>query len=153
MSHTVEVDQSGRIDFTKDDTVLAFANAKLAYSILIPATVKRSAIKYIRSHYKQLSLPYIKLFSAALFILLRKNIEKIDTIIIDTEYYGHNGEIRGELLNYIRKVITDFPKSGVVFTQIGKHSPAHFAALETFLGIKKQNRTISLEEIIEVLGK
>ncbi len=47
MSHVVEVDLSGRIEVTKDDTALAFANG-LKASILIPATVKRECIQVLR---------------------------------------------------------------------------------------------------------
>lgn len=36
----IEIDQSGKIEDTRKDTVLAFSNGK-NYSILIPAEVKR----------------------------------------------------------------------------------------------------------------
>jgi hypothetical protein len=44
---TVEVDQSGRVESTDVDTVLAFSNGITA-SILIPAVEKREYLKRMR---------------------------------------------------------------------------------------------------------
>jgi len=144
--------ESGRIEFTKVDTVFAFANG-IHHSILIPATTKRGCITLLRTHYQKLQQPYIKLFSVCLFILLREHIRKIDTIIIDIEFDGHEGAIKGELLNYIRVLIPDFPKGAIVFTHIGKHSPAHFKAYDTYAGKLEPDYIVTQSEIVKLLGK
>lgn len=47
MTHrtNVEVDQSGKVGVFTDDTVIAFSD-HIAHTILIPARVKRAAIKF-----------------------------------------------------------------------------------------------------------
>ncbi len=41
--HVVDVDQSGKFENTKHDTVVAFSNG-IDFSVIIPATVKRDCI-------------------------------------------------------------------------------------------------------------
>lgn len=50
----IEVDQSGKIGDTKVPTVLAFSNED-SHSILIPATVKRECLGFLRVHYRKLN--------------------------------------------------------------------------------------------------
>jgi len=44
----IEVDQSGKIEQTNKDTVLALSN-EISYAVLIPARVKREAINLLRA--------------------------------------------------------------------------------------------------------
>jgi hypothetical protein len=152
MAYIVEVDQSGKIGDTKVPTVLAFSNQE-SHSILIPATVKRACVRFLRAYYRHLQQLYMKLFAAALFLLLQKHLERISVIVIDTEYPGQEGIIKGMLLNYIRRVVPGFPKEQVIFRKIGKRSPAHKKAYTTYRGEIKENRTINSEELLRLFGK
>ena len=84
----VEVDQSGKIGDTKVATVLAFSNG-ITHTILIPATVKRECVLWLRERGRKGTSMYVGLFSVALFLLLVKNIKSLKQIVIDIEYPGH----------------------------------------------------------------
>jgi hypothetical protein len=154
MAHIVELDQSGKIEATNEDTILALAqNTHDTYAVLIPATLKRYLIKTLRKKYAKPQILYLRLFCASLFLLLRGyGLTKLSTVVIDTEYWGHEAEIKGELLNFIRRQAPDFPKDAIVFTQIGKQSPAHQAALATFRGERPTDSIAQLEDYRELLG-
>jgi len=98
----VEVDQSGKIGDTKIPTVLALSNGK-RYSILIPTSVKRDCVQWLRSkrNGKLETRIYIKLFSVGLFLLLRKHIKALEQVVIDIEYPGHEAQIKEQLLKLV----------------------------------------------------
>jgi hypothetical protein len=146
----IEVDQSGKIENTSVPTVLAFSNGT-SYTILIPARVKRQLILYLRKKYHALRIPYMKIFTTCLALLITPHINRITTIIIDTEYPGHDGTIKSILLNHIRRNIHDFSKHHIVFNQIGKHSPAHLKAYNIYTSKSKPSRVITLKELKELL--
>jgi hypothetical protein len=152
MSHVVEVDQSGRIEETNRDTVLAFANGR-SYSILVPSAVKRECVRQLRAAGKSPKQFYLKMFVAGLFILFRNHIKDINTIVIDLEYQGLQGTIRGILLNYLRTVVPDFPKDAIVFRSIGKRSPAHYKAFGTYLRKQKPDYVVGEKELMELSVK
>ena len=147
MSHVVEVDQSGRIEFTKEDTVLAFANG-MKYSMLIPATVKRDCVLTLRR--LGLSGPnfYLQLFAVGLFLLLNEHVDNIHTVLLDYEYLGKEAEIKRYLSNLLRRAGHQIEAELIQFLHIGKHSPAHFLAYGTLLGKQMPNRVITTEEIL-----
>ncbi len=150
MTHVVEIDQSIKIGDTQKDTVLAFANGK-QFSVLVPASVKRECYQILHMRYQKLRLPYLTVFTAALFLLLREHITQIHLLIIDIEYMGHEGEIRGMLLNYIRRIVPDFPKDAVIFKEIGKHSGAHQKAYDTHVGKLQPDYVVTTKELLELV--
>ena len=83
----IEVDQSGKIEQTHKDTVLAFSN-EISYAVLIPARVKREAINLLRITGKRGKSLYISLFAVALYQLLKGHLDRVDLIAIDMEYEG-----------------------------------------------------------------
>lgn len=148
----VEVDQSGKIGDTKVPTVLAFANDE-SYAILIPATVKRTCVHFLRNTYRRPRQPYMKLFAAALFLLVERHLAMIEALVIDMEYPGHEGEVKQMLLEHIRRRVPMFPDENITFRHVGKHSPAHHKAYRTYRGQEKPERTIREDELLQVLGK
>jgi len=152
MTHVVAIDQSGRTDETNRDTALAFANG-ISHSILIRSVTKQHCLVALRNRYKTPHQFYLKLFVVALFILLRDHIKNINTIVIDIEYDGQSGPIRGMLLNYLRQIVPDYPKEAIIFRSIGKHSSAHYKALGTYLGKQKPDYVVSEEELMKLLTK
>lgn len=146
----IEVDQSGKIGNTKVPTVLAFSNAE-SYAILIPAAVKRECVKFLRRHYRQLRQPYMKLFAAALFLLLKGYVAKVSLVIVDEEYTGHEGTIKGMLLNHLRRIDPYFPTRGITFQRIGKQSAAHQKAYAVYVGDAEPDHEVRSEELIALL--
>src|SRR5215212_1265314 len=98
MSHVVEVDQSGRIEYSREDTVLAFANGK-NHSILIPKAVKRECISILRQWKLEGPNFYIQLFSVSLYLLLKEHIQNLYPAYLDNEFLGREAEIKRYLLN------------------------------------------------------
>jgi len=148
----VEVDQSGRIEYTKEDTALAFSD-DTHFSILIPASVKRICVRELRD--RSLSGPtlYTQLFATALFLLLKDHIRKISPVIIDVEYKGKEAQIKEHLLHlFQRHNITVYPDE-IDFDWIGEKSPAHFLALETFRGDKDPDLEISEDDLLREFKK
>ena len=148
----VEVDQSGKLGDTRVPTVLAFSNGE-SYSIVIPATVKRECFALLKRHYRLLRQPYLKLFAAGLFLLLKRHLPRVAVVVIDQEYIGQEGNIKGMLLNYIRKEYPDFPKENIVFRRIGKRSPAHRKAYATYVGEIEADHKVEREELLALSGR
>ncbi len=92
----IEVDQSGKIE-TPHLTVLAYANGQV-YTILIPTRVKREVLGRLRVRGLSRSLAAIRMFAVALWLLLRDVIDTTTAITIDTEYIGHEADIKAALL-------------------------------------------------------
>ena len=91
--HDVEVDQSGKFEVTKTDTVLAFSNG-VSFSVLIPTTVKRNCITQLRKRGLTGPTLYVQLFAVGLFFLLKDYIDQFDEVVIDTEYEGREALIK-----------------------------------------------------------
>ncbi|MGA9349158.1 MAG: hypothetical protein WBW48_10180 [Anaerolineae bacterium] len=149
----VEVDQSGKVERTQMDTVLAFSN-NLRYAIRIPAAVKRAALHALRQRCKpsrSKKAIYVGLFAAGLYLLLREHLDTLDYIIIDVEYPGREADIRGMLLLWIRRIDPEYPSERIVFRQVGKKSPAHNLAWEVYRGKHQADRVITEKELLALL--
>jgi len=72
----------------------------------------------------------------------------IETAIIDREWEGWEGEIKGMLLQRIRRERPDFPSEGISWGRVGKGSPAHTLAWLTSHGKRAPDRIISVEELV-----
>jgi hypothetical protein len=80
----IEIDQSGRIEDTRVNTVLAFSN-EISFSLLILAVDKRECLRKIRGRGETGKALYLKLFTAALFLLVKDFLDRLDSIIIDQQ--------------------------------------------------------------------
>ena len=148
--HYIEVDQSGKIEYTRTGTVLAFSD-EISFAILIPAAVKRECVRSLRAQGKSGPTLTLQLFATALFLLLKDHIADIALAIIDVEYHSRDREIKQHLLNLLRRAGHTVSSDQFVFQEIGKKSPAHKKAVETFRGKIKPDREIGLEELLEQL--
>lgn len=141
----VEIDQSGKIADTQVATVLAFSNA-IAYSIYLPAVVKRELLQKLRTK-KNARVLYFRIFSVLLFLLLKEYLRNdLKVIEIDVEYQGWESEIKGYFLNIARKHGVGVDPECIHFTHIGKKSRAHTKAINS-LRKGKGDRTISFEDV------
>jgi hypothetical protein len=128
----VEVDQSGRVEFTSTHTVLALSNS-LQGAIRISGQIKREILQHLRNRARMRRTPktyYLQIFAAGLFLLLRDVLDQLDSIVIDQEYPGKEA------------------KEKITFRSIGKSSHAHHLALETYRGDKPPKHTISLQDLL-----
>ena len=126
----IEIDQSGKLEYTSKNTVIAFSN-KIRKSILIKASDKRVIQKMFRRHGRGRIFIY-KTFASLIYTLIKDDLNKIRQIIIDQEYKGHEAEIKHYLLEIIRKANKDFPRDNIIFKEIGKKSNAHIVAYKVY---------------------
>jgi hypothetical protein len=146
----IQIDQSGRLGTLTQDTALGFANTS-RYGILIPRKEKRRLFEVLKTRYQQLQRPELKIFAAAVFLLIRSHLGQINHITIDLEYPGHEAAIKGMLLRHIRKVRPEFDKHQITFQSIGKRSAAHYQAYGIFSGKQAPNQIIKAEELLSLL--
>lgn len=73
----VEIDQSGKIEATNVNTALAFSGP-ITGTLLIPAVEKRVCLQRLRGREKSGRAWYLKVFAAALYLLLREHLMRID---------------------------------------------------------------------------
>ncbi len=118
------IDQSGKIEQTSLDTIIALSN-KEQFALTLPKQIKRIMQKIFRNEGRQ------------------------SQIIIDREYRNEN-LIKARMSEFLRilgvKSIPDFE-----FGLVGKSSPAHILAAKVGNEKVKSNLVITLEEISEVL--
>jgi len=146
----VEIDQSGKIGKTNEDTALAFSNGK-RYSVLIPRSVKQTCLRTLRRQGYEPNTIYLRLFVAGLYCLLRDHIAGIVLAIIDVEYPGHGDTIRRYLLNLLRRDGLVIHKERITFDYVGKSSPAHNMALATFRGEQKPDKVLTAATLLDLI--
>lgn len=146
--HYVEVDQSGRIEFTKHDTVLAFSDG-INYSIRIPRAVKRNCINELRARGLSGVTFYVQLFATGLFLLLRDHISNLAQITIDIEFLGKDDDTKRHLMNMLLRAGYKVKARQIQFRPIGKQSPAHKLALSIFRGEREPDLVVSKDELLK----
>jgi hypothetical protein len=150
----IEIDQSNKIERTEKDTVLAMSN-RHKRAILIPAKVKRDALKILRESGKSRNIAHYQLFAISVYLLILPYLPVImrykEHIMIDTEYTGQEDKIKGSLLECIYQEGFIVPKNRIFFAQVGKSSKAHKIAWMVQRGLIQADHTISLEELLPFL--
>lgn len=124
----VDIDQSIKIEDTSRDTVVAFSNS-ISASAIIPRKIKRQLQQKFRKISK-IHLFMYRIFAAGIVLLIKNYLRKIDSIIIDIEYPGHNELIKKMILEMLKKLRRKQPR--IYFRQIGKKSNAHDKAYLTY---------------------
>jgi hypothetical protein len=104
--------------------VRAYSNGR-RYAILIPARVKREVIGQLRTHSLSRSLAAIRVFVAALGLLLHDVMEVATETQIDPEYVGHEADIKAGLLRLAWRQGQKIEANSSVFGSIGKRSGAY----------------------------
>jgi hypothetical protein len=150
VQHHIEIDQSGKIERTQENTVLAFSDGTQA-SILILAVEKRQCVKRLRQRGETGKTLYRKLFVAALFLLIKDYLGQIEIIAIDAEYPGQEAEISSGLLNHIRRIDPSFSEQRIVFGRIGKKSSAHRKALAVYRGEDQPSKRVKARELLRLV--
>ena len=130
--------------------MLVFSN-RVHFSILIPASVKKQCHRYLKDESRLPKTRHLRLFAAALVLLLENYIHRIDQIIIDTEYRGSESELKLAIKNAFKKTSLKFDPDKIVFMRIGKKSDAHILAVEILRERRDSDRKISFEEMKKFL--
>lgn len=152
----IEIDQSGQIGKLNTDTIFAFANS-VSHAIVVPARVKRVVFEHLKQRYTQLREPYITVFAASIFLLIKDHLKTIDRMLIDEEFTGKEPQIRSELINYIRAIAPTFTGDRIVFWRIGKRSRAHQKAYGVYQARRARRRqretyrVVTAAELLKVL--
>lgn len=142
----IEIDQSGKIEETHRDTVLAMANG-VTETVRITARTKRR----LQEAYRRAGRPrdyIVGVFSAALYLLVKRYVKVMHEIVIDTEYPGHEQLIIAILESKLGEERTNFLPL-ILFRSIGKRSNAHISALTTFKKPSKASAVLNYEAIIK----
>lgn len=149
-----DVDMSGRIEETNKPTVLALADG-INICISISAKEKRSAIEVLkrRKLKRKRRLIPVRVFSTLLFLLLRDHIEKLDLVVVDLEYPGHEPDIKDWVMTLCRRDGIVVHRDQIVFEQVRKKSPAHELAYRTFKGRIRPDRKVTAEDVLRLIGK
>ena len=150
----VEIDQSGKVEWTQKPTVLALANGT-RFSIFISAKDKRILLKKLEQDKPERSrtMQRLLVFATLLFLLLKVHIDKLDQVIVDDEYQGHSPTIKEHMLNLFRRYKKRIDPQIFVFQRIGKRSPAHDLAINVFRGTVPANRKLSVSEVLAEFRK
>ena len=143
-----QVDQSGKIEDTSTDTILAVANEGFAYTLKIPTKVKRELQTYFRDAGEPKLFIY-KTFAVGLFSLLNAYNMKIESVEIDKEYPGHE-ELIGNMLKTLFKVFGVGSRISYSFGLVGKSSPAHDAAYKVTAKKEKEDKRLGVAEIKQI---
>ena len=143
-----QIDQSGKIEQTGKDTVIAYSNGN-QYAVVIPRKLKRKVQEVFRMHgFTSLFIYY--LFSIGLYFLL-ENLERKRNIVVDKEYPGKERIITQFVQMFLKT--NKRPSHDITFARIGNRPPAHYAAKDVFDKKKKPDRVLLLVDVIEVLKK
>ncbi|TSC87541.1 MAG: Uncharacterized protein G01um10147_519 [Microgenomates group bacterium Gr01-1014_7] len=145
---TYQIDQSGKIEQTSKDTVIAYSNGT-KFAVVVPRRLKRKVQEIFRLHgFTSLFVYY--LFSVGVFYLL-SNLKEKSSVTIDTEYPGKDKIIKQfatSLLKNNNKI-----EHEISFARIGNRPPAHYAAKDVFDKKIKPDKILNLEDIIKAIKK
>lgn len=139
-----EIDQSGKIEDTSKDTIIAVTNSK-RISVFISARNKRRLQSLFRK-YGQTRLFIDHTFAILLILVLKRMPRYISMVMVDIEYPGHTKIIEEIVYREIKNI-------RIHWTLIGKKSNAHDHAYKVFKGHLSPDMKITFEEMVEILKK
>lgn len=140
---TIEIDQSGKIEDTARDTVIALSN-DIQKTIRIPKRVKRQLQEIYRRQGKS-RLFVLVVFSVGVYFVLRY-LKGEHHVTIDVEYTGHEKAV----LYFLSRMRST---SLITFGHVGKSSPADRLASKVSHDLERPTKTLTYEEILRVAQK
>lgn len=141
----VEIDQSGKVEDTRKLTVVCFANGRTK-TLLISAKEKRKVLIVMRALDGLRKNFVFRIFAGLIFLLIKD--EKVDSLVIDREYPGHETAIRNILFSLFVKNKLKLPEMS--FGQIGKKNKAHQEAIAVFQGKRRPDIVVKANDILSV---
>jgi hypothetical protein len=150
----IEIDQSNKVERLEKDTILALSNQQ-QYTIVVPSSVKNAVFNKLLTKGKSRKNAYLWIFSAGVFLLLKTRLPLIikqqEIVVIDTEYTGHEANIKSMILRHCRNAGFNLPSHQIRFAQVGKSSNAHKMAYDVQRGRVDANKKIKQEEIMALM--
>lgn len=143
----IEIDQSGRVEYTSKPTVVGFSNGK-EKTVIILSTEKQKLQRFFR----RLNKPRMftcTLFSFLIYFLL-KNERNIEQVIIDKEYPGQDALIKSLILNFFKRGGRRVDKRVFIFKQIGKKARIHGIVNDAYR-VKRADIKLTANEVIRIL--
>ncbi len=141
----VFIDQSGRIEYTANDTVVAYSNGTQK-AIKIKASEKRK-LQRIFKETNKINIFAYKSLAILIYLLLKDDLKNFGKIIIDKEFVGKDDLIKNYIVQFIKKDGKKFDSSLISFDFVGKQCGAHKRAIAVFRGNYKPDRTIKFEDV------
>lgn len=140
-----KIDQSGKVEYTSHDTVVAFSNGKKK-AILIKAQEKRVLQEHFREAGK-INIFVYRLFSLLIFLLLKD--EDFQDIIIDIEYPGRGDLIKNYLIHDFGRIGRKIDPHNIHFQRVGKNCEAHWHGYYVFKGKRQSELSIESKEVLK----
>lgn len=144
----IEIDQSGKIEQTNFDTIIALTNG-IKRTIFIKKSEKRLLESYFRKR-KLLTKFYPSLIFSVLVAVLTIESKVKTSVFIDTEYFGHNNFIK----NNIEEILERFKLKNIPtikFGFVGKESKSDYLASRVSRGKIKPDRIINANEVLSII--
>ncbi|MBU2544984.1 hypothetical protein KKC65_00805 [Patescibacteria group bacterium] len=143
----IKIDQSGKVEDTKANTVVAFSNGKRK-SILINRKEKRELETIFRKNNKS-KVFIFKTFAILIFLLIKDDLIEIQHISIDLEYPGKDYLIKDYLLTMIRKY-RSFDKRDIAFTRVDRKTKAHELAINVYRNHIKPDIIVDKKDVLSL---
>lgn len=146
---TYQIDQSGRIEQTNLNTILAITDKNTQIAVIFERKNKRIVQSIFRGQ-RKIRMFTIFTFSALIAILIKESAIGQNTILIDHEYLADEDFIKERILQYLQQLkVHTMPK--IEFGHVGKTSTAHELAAKVAHQKKKANKIVDLKEIFELV--
>jgi hypothetical protein len=142
----IEIDQSGKVEYTSSDTVVGDS---LGNSLLLKGKDKR----LIKAFYRSLDKPLIfalDTFAITVAYLIKLSFKSEHIYVIDVEYQGREAHIKDRLMTTLHKLNIPIQKYQIRFNHIGKSSLADKTAYKRFK-LKTLGESITVVQIIKLL--
>lgn len=141
-----QIDQSGKIEQTERNTVIACTNEE-QFTILLKKGEKRKLQKVFRAADMQKLFPYLT-FATLISILLHKLSPK-HKVIVDREYMGHEDFIEERIEVYVAQLGGKLPP--LSFGHVGKLSKAHQLGYRVAIGKEKADLSLTAAEVLKII--
>lgn len=141
-----QIDQSGKIEQTERNTVIACINGK-QFTVLFKKEEKRKLQRVFKAANMQKLFPYVT-FAALIALLFHKLLPKYK-VIIDKEYFGHEVFIEERIEAFVNQLGSKIPS--IAFGHVGKLSKAHQLGYKVAVGKEKATLIVNADEILKVI--
>lgn len=141
-----QIDQSGKVEQTNKATVVALANGHKK-TVKISGSEKQKLIKIMGDLGRPHKTYIYRIFSALVYMALIG--EPVKKFLVDTEYVGHNAEIKEALVQLFEKFGQELPE--INFGFVGKKSPAHKAGINVFRKLAQPDIVVTAEGYSKVV--
>ncbi len=143
----IYIDQSSKLEYTSKDTALAYSNTKQK-GLLIKADDKRE----IQELFRRAGKPYIfiyKTFAILIYLLIKDDLNRIQSIVIDQEYQGREPLIKDFIFQIIRKKSKKIiEKEFIDFERIGRKNMAHRKAINIYQEKIKPDMIVGYKDVL-----